>query len=988
MHVNDCQPCCYGERTADGTAAATMLVVSRPMKRTLLVIASVLLALPSGLHAAAVTGWSGAGTAAERISRYNVVWTSPSKDATGVMPLGNGDIAAGVYAIEGGDLYLLLAKNDAYTYQGDIFKTGRVRISLDPNPFQPGKPFRQTLDLATGSIRIEADGVTLRIWADANQPVYHIQIDSPREIAVAARPEFWKRIDHCPFNVQGYTTAALPRDAEPTQDVRLERGNTILWYYPVGDRSIYPDDLKAYQVQHMAARFADPLRFNTFGNLLECPSLTLQDGALRGRGTSFDLRIHALARQTPQAETWIETIERKAAQPVDVAKDWPTHRAWWAAFWDRSWIVVSDNTLPPEAREQFHGEPSSGGVREEEDGAALAAQSYNVFRFLMACQGRGRVQAKFNGGLFTQQLRLRANPDPKRNRPHAVQQPDGTLLTHEDDRLWGRRFTFQNQRLLYWPLLASGDFDLLKPFFDYYSNLLEMRTAITKAWFEHDGAYYRENIEPTGAERESSQSGVLPPKTKPDEQYEGWYHNYYFTSGLEITAMMLDYVNYTGDAEFRDRVLVPFAREVLLFFDQHYPRGADGKLRLDPAQVVETWWIAVNPAPDVAGLQFCLDELSALKAGTAEDQARWREFRGEIPEVYLQTIEGRQAIAPAEKWEKKCNAENGELYPVFPFRCFGLALGSADIVAWTMKHRSNKDAFGCACWTQDQIHWACAGDAAEAADGLVRRFRTATPMCRFPLYGREGPDSCPDFDHFGAGSVALQRMLVQEAGDKILLLPAWPADWDADFKLHLMRRTVLRGTVKNGQLVAWDIEPPSRRGDVVVCTPQPGKPPAPPVPPNDHPLRAGSDQSESNRFRGQIGRVTMFRGKLSAQAIRELAAGDRAKPLAMPDVVGSWLNPKACDKLATQPRDFAGAVSFEAWICPAEKESGRILDKLTPGKNDGFLLDTWPDLSLRVIAGNQQRNFPGVLKPGVWQHVAVVLDRGIPRVFLDGQLAP
>jgi alpha-L-fucosidase 2 len=72
---------------------------------------------------------------------------------------------------------------------------------------------------------------------------------------------------------------------------------------------------------------------------------------------------------------------------------------------------------------------------------------------------------------------------------------------------------------LYWPLLAGGDFDLLKPFFDYYANLLEMRRAITKAWFEHDGAHYRENIEPTGTERESSRSGVLPPKTKPGEKY-------------------------------------------------------------------------------------------------------------------------------------------------------------------------------------------------------------------------------------------------------------------------------------------------------------------------------------------------------------------------------------------------------------------------------------------------------------------------------------
>jgi hypothetical protein len=737
------------------------------------------------------------------ISRYNVIWNSPSKDPSGVMPIGNGDIAAGVYAIESGDLFLLLAKNDAYTYLGDIFKTGRLRVSLSPNPFQAGKPFRQTLDLSTGSIRIEADGVTLRIWADAHRPAYHVEIDSPRDLAVTAQPEFWQRFDSCPAN-------ARKSDTGPTQDVRLERNGKILWYFPVGDRSVYPDDLKYYEVEHMAAKFSDPYRFNTFGNLLESPMLKLADGALRGTGKTFDIRVHALTMQTPQPETWIAAIGKQTA---DAASDWERHRAWWSEFWSRSWIAASDNTVPAGAREKLTGE-APGGRREEEDGAALAAQSYNVFRFLMACQSRGRVQAKFNGGLFTQQLRV------NQARSHAAKQPDGTFLTHEDDRLWGRRFTYQNQRLLYWPLLASGDFEMIKPFFDYYSNLLPMRQAITKAWFGHDGAYYRENIEPTGAERDCGEQGK-PLKTKPGANTgQGYYHSYYFTCGLETTAMMLDYVHFTGDTTFRDKVLVPFAREVLRFFDKHYSRDPNGKLRIDPGMVLETWWIAVNAAPDVAGLQFCLDELLAMKAGTADDQAQWRKFRGEIPDLHLQTIEGRQAIAPAAKWEKMNNSENGELYPVFPFRCFGLALGTADIVAWTMKHRTIKDAFGCACWSQDQIHWAFAGNATEAAKGLVRRFRVASPMCRFPLYGHEGPDSCPDFDQFGAGSVALQRMLVQEAGGKILLLPAWPAAWDTDFKLHLAQRTVISGTVKDGKLVSWEIQPASRKKDVTVCQPQ------------------------------------------------------------------------------------------------------------------------------------------------------------------------
>jgi hypothetical protein len=388
------------------------------------------------------------------------------------------------------------------------------------------------------------------------------------------------------------------------------------------------------------------------------------------------------------------------------------------------------------------------------------------------------------------------------------------LLLHEDDRLWGRRFTFQNQRLLYWPLLESGDFDLMMPFFNYYSSLLPVREAVTKAWFGHEGAYYRENIEPTGAERDCGLDG-RPDKGQPGEAAK-FYHSYHFISGLEITAMMIEYANYTGDDAFRDRLLVPFARQILLFYDRHYQRDAGGKIRLDPAQVLETWWQAVNPAPDIAGLRFCLDGLLALKAGAPEDQDRWRSFRAEIPEVPMHFFEGYKAIAPAEKWGLQKNCENGELYPVFPFRCFGAALGSAGVVQSTMEHRYFKDYFDCGCWTQDQIHWAFAGNAQEAAKGLVTRARKASKLCRFPMWGDESPDSCPDFDQLGAGSVALQRMIVQEEAGKIVLLPAWPANWDADFKLHLARGAVLTGVVKNGKLAAWDVQPESRRKEVVV----------------------------------------------------------------------------------------------------------------------------------------------------------------------------
>ena len=178
------------------------------------------------------------------MGRYNVVWTRPSNDPTGVMPIGNGEIAAGVYAIGNDDLYLLLAKNDALSYCGDIYKTGRVRLSFDPNPFLAGKPFRQTLDLTTASIRIEADGVKLTIWADANRPIYHVEIDSPHALTIRAWPEFWKR----------YTQW---KGLDNTPDVRLQRDHDLLWYFSVGDKSFYRDDMmgRGFRVENFEKSF-------------------------------------------------------------------------------------------------------------------------------------------------------------------------------------------------------------------------------------------------------------------------------------------------------------------------------------------------------------------------------------------------------------------------------------------------------------------------------------------------------------------------------------------------------------------------------------------------------------------------------------------------------------------------------------------------------------------------------------------------------------
>ena len=63
--------------------------------------------------------------------------------------------------------------------------------------------------------------------------------------------------------------------------------------------------------------------------------------------------------------------------------------------------------------------------------------------------------------------------------------------------------------------------------------------------------------------------------------------------------------------------------------------------------------------------------------------------------------------------------------------------------------------------------------------------------------------------------IGLQEMLMQTIGDQIVLFPAWPIDWDVDFKLHAPQQTTVECVLKDGVLTKLSVNPQSRRSDVV-----------------------------------------------------------------------------------------------------------------------------------------------------------------------------
>jgi alpha-L-fucosidase 2 len=98
--------------------------------------------------------------------RHHVIWDSPSAGPFGSMPLGNGDISLNAWVEASGDLCFYIGKTDSWDENGRLLKLGLIRVSLEPNPFAPGGPFRQELRVASGDM-IVTGAVTIRLWVDA-----------------------------------------------------------------------------------------------------------------------------------------------------------------------------------------------------------------------------------------------------------------------------------------------------------------------------------------------------------------------------------------------------------------------------------------------------------------------------------------------------------------------------------------------------------------------------------------------------------------------------------------------------------------------------------------------------------------------------------------------------------------------------------------------------------------------------------------------------
>jgi len=743
------------------------------------------------------------------LNNYNINWDSQSLNAASSMPCGGGDIGLNVW-VEKGDLFFYIAQSGAFDENNALLKLGRVRVHLTPNPLSAGQ-FRQQLRIHDGSIYITdkqaQELVTIHVWVEVFRPVIHVEIDSRDKIKALVTYESWRTKDHI---VRGKENNENSYKFAPQQVTKVYKDhiyfqkNKVIFYHRNKDTTIFDVTVKQQRLESVKNRLFNPLEHLTFGGFLEGTDL-VPDGIDTGRylQTAFvgfrlkskknthhiRLFIGLNAGKNPDLASWqnqLRAMESKCGQNSKVA--WQKNQTWWKNFWNRSFIIIDPQK------------------RQTNDTPWMAGRNYQLFRYMLACNVYGTYPTKFNGGLFTFD-------------PVLI---DTSFNFTPDFRNWGGgTFTQQNQRLLYYPMLKSGDFDMMQAAFEFYRRLLPAATLRTEKYWHHDGASFTEQLENFGLPNASEYGWNRPKDYDPGMQYNAWLE-YEWDTVLEFCDMILESESYNGTDISS---YLPLIKSCLTFFDQHYrylarKRGvkvldSQGHLILFPGSAAETYKMAYNASSTIAGLQTVLSHLLALpeKYLSVEDKKKWKAMYQSIPPIPLHVIHGDTAIAPAEVWERINNVETPQLYPLFPWGIYGVGKPNLKYALNTWNFDStavrNRSYIG---WKQDNIFAARLGLTQQAAALTLKKLENSPR--RFPAFWGPGFDWPPDHSQGGSAMIGLQEMLLQTKGKKILLFPAWPLLWDVHFKLHAPYQTTVEATLTNGKITELTVSPASREKDI------------------------------------------------------------------------------------------------------------------------------------------------------------------------------
>lgn len=726
----------------------------------------------------------------------NIIYDTPGKTCRSAMPIGNGELAASVWTADG-KIEMFLGRSDALSEIERTLKLGKISISFSPNPFREN--FSQVLDLTEGSIKISGREGSCCVFIGESSDSLYVTGKFNRRIRIQAEYETWR--DRELYIKNEFTEEDIPESADHVE--RIKEG--ILFYHR-NENSIVEETIRNQSMEEYKAVIPDFLKGRIFGGLML--------GAGETESDSICIAVHT--RSAIESPTdFYEHLDNCCRRKADIQEEYRLVTERWHHFWEKSYICVK-NDEPCTARmtdemRQYEKEPE--GFRCE--CKSQITRAYTLTKYMTACCSGGKFPVLYNGLLFQQQPAEGCHFNVMGFGKSYTGLPGETCLEcSPDERSWAKEQLWQNLRHPYFTMLVTGDADKLKILFRYFRNFWEVNRARAKKYYKAEGQHSTEmtltcglqSVGIYGKERTDKAAGYA------DNRWGGAVD---ISPGLELVNLMLDYYDYTKDKQFLKEELLVYARELLLYIETRFKNRCDGKLVVGPLQAIETYWDTINPITVVAGMHAVLHRILKLPAETGAELDYFREYVPKLPDIPESIENGKKILKPAMAYaEERHNVEPPEYYTVFPFNLVKYGIVDKETALHTFRVRTEENGLmrpfvlGECPDTPSYCGWQYIGVVAArlgltdvCKEILSYNCSLYNPGYRFPAMWGPVYDAVPDVDHGANIMNLLHHMIFSVEGENIQILPAFPEEWEAEYRLFLDKDTVVEGTGKDYRII-------------------------------------------------------------------------------------------------------------------------------------------------------------------------------------------
>lgn len=255
-----------------------------------------------------------------------------------------------------------------------------------------------------------------------------------------------------------------------------------------------------------------------------------------------------------------------------------------------------------------------------------------------------------------------------------------------------------------------------------------------------------------------------------------------------LAQLFYDYWLYTGDRDFLEKRVVPYMKEVALFYEDFLIEGSDGRYIFSPSMSPENTpqgqkvhW-AINATMDVAVARELLSNLcTACDLLGIEESGirRWREIITKLPNYEINEVGALKEWIYLDLHNNDEHRHLSHFYPVFPGWEITQERNPELFQACRVALREKMSKMGHPCtWTYaqaaityarlEQGELACAALEAITGKGHLLPNLLTTLYENNPLMQFEATSGIP---------AAIMEMLIFSEPGLIKLLPALPENW-------------------------------------------------------------------------------------------------------------------------------------------------------------------------------------------------------------------